>query len=173
MYRTTVILVLVITLSGAAVYAQQSALDPPAEVDGIERLNTHLEDIARSLREMLSNQQLLLTMRQIELMERRLEPLEDEHRRAREDVRATNEQIAQMVGIAKSFREQIDRAVRGGADPLQVPERSELEHIDTMLELQREQLAAAERRVIEADNDVARERRRIEILDDKLEELFE
>jgi flagellar biosynthesis chaperone FliJ len=173
MYRTAAILVLVVVFSGASSYAQHPASDPPATIEGIERLNAHLEDIARSLREIRSNQQLLLMLRQIELLERRLAPLEDEHRRAQDDVRATNEQIAQMAGMAERYREEVDRAVRSGADPLQVPERAEVEHIETMLELQRERLEAAEQRVIEADNDLARGRRRIEILDDKLEELME
>jgi hypothetical protein len=173
MFRTIVVLVLVTVLSTAAGYAQQTAVDPSAEVDAIDRIDTRLEEIARSLREMLSHQRLLLTMRQIELVERRLEPLEREHRRAQEDVRAADAQITQLAGIAENFREQIDRAVRQGADPREVTERSELERLEAMLELQQEQLEAAELRVIEADNDLSRGRTRIEILDDKLEALLE
>lgn len=141
--------------------------------DAMDRVSANLEDIARALDDLRRDQKLLLTIRRVELAERRLAPLNDELRNAREEVRSTQEQVARMQGILETLSEQADRAVQSGADPLQVPERRQAEQLESMLKLQQEHLERAEQRAIEAENDLARGRRRIEILDEKLEELFQ
>jgi len=139
----------------------------------IRSLNRSLEDIAGSLRALLHDQKVELSIRRIELEERRQEPLGGELRSARAEVRAQQEELTRMEGIRENVRRQIDDAVRAGADPQTVPQRSELEQFETVVALERERLATAEARVIDLENDAARGRGRIAILDEQLQELLD
>ena len=78
-----------------------------------------------------------------------------------------------MERMREDFQQQVDEAVRKGADPLNLPERRELEHIENVIELDREQLVIAQARAIDAEDDLARRKKRMEILDEKLEELLD
>jgi flagellar biosynthesis chaperone FliJ len=176
MLRTGLGIVLVLLPLNGVVLGHDSDPEEQSFVvsgDVINRISANLDDIARALEDMRRDQKLLLAIRRIELAERRLAPLNNELQSAREEVRSTQERVSHMEGVAETLRDQVDRAVQSGSDPLQLPERRQLEQVESLLKLQREQLERAEQRVIVAENDLAQGRRRIEILDDELEELFD
>ena len=162
---------------GAPTMAAEAAPGPDEisrlVVQQMVELNRSLDHIAHALQTVLGNQKVDLLIKRIELDERRLSPLGEELRRARDSVRAEQEEIAQMEGIQEQLQRQIDEAVRVGADPRSVEERQQQNHLETMIEVGRERLEAAERRVIDLENDVARGRDRIAILDEQLQELLD
>jgi chromosome segregation ATPase len=158
---------------GAAAQEGASPPDVTPVLERIDGLSRSLDEIARSLRALLRTQNAQVLIRRIELEEGRLSPLDGELQQARGEVRAKQQEIARMEGIREALEKQIDDAVRAGADPQQMPERAELPRIDAMIELQREELGTAERRVMELEDDLATGRDRIAILDEQLQELLE
>jgi chromosome segregation ATPase len=130
-----------------------------------------LRDIAASLRTLVREQRILIVMRRLELAERRLGPQQDELRAARDEVRAISQEVAQLESIAESFRDQVAESIAQGGDP--ASERSEIAHLESMLEAQRERLETAERRVMDAEVDLDRARRDVDRIEPLLEELLE
>ena len=167
--------VLLVHASGHAVAQDRSASAPQAAAlaGRLDELSENLGEIARSLRALLDNQDKLLLLRRIELAERRLEPLGSEVRRAASAVRNHEEEIAHIEQVRESFEREIDEAVRSGADPQQLSQRGELQNLESMIALQQQLLENARRSVIEAENDLARGRNEIAILDEQLQELLE
>ena len=120
MYQTTAVFAFVLFVFSGVVQldAQETASDQWVAIpsDVMDRINANLEDIAISLRELRADQNVLLTIRRIELAENRLAPINDELRRARQEVRSLNEQVAQMTGILDNLRQQHEESLRAGAD---------------------------------------------------------
>ena len=172
--RIVVGLTVVLLSHGPPAPARDAADDPIGALrDSIERANTSLEAIAHSLSALHIEQQAMLMIRRVELEERRMSPLNSAVRSAHQDVEQLEREIRQMERMREDFQQQVDEAVRKGADPLDLPERREVEQIENVIELDREQLVIAQARAIEAEDDLARRKKRMEILDEKLEELLE
>lgn len=138
-----------------------------------DRTEAALEEIADSLREIAASQRLLLVMQRVELAQSRLDPLLSELSNARDEVKALTEEFESMTTWATHLEQQIEDAIRSGADPTTIAEKDELDQVETMTTLLEQRLSDAERRVMDAENDVARSRRKVEILDERLETLFE
>jgi hypothetical protein len=98
--------------------------------------------------------------------------VEDQARRARDDVRARNEELDQFRAVRESVRRQLDEAVLQGRDPMSISEREEIDRIDAMIEMREAQLEDAEQRVLLWEDELARGQERVEILDDMLDELL-
>jgi len=170
-----VLLSVLLATGGPSAVAQQapSGTEIATLTAEIGKLNGSLDDIARSLRVLLHDQKIQVVIRRIELAERRQAPFSSELRSARADVRAQKEELVRMEGIMENIRRRVDDAIRQGNDPQNVPERAELEQFESMLEIERERLSTAEVRVIDLENDAARGRDRIGILDEQLQELLD
>ncbi len=174
MDRATACLTLLLALAATALPAAaqgagaegSAGIAPPA----LERIERSLREIAEALREIQVDQRTLLALRRIEIAEARLAPLSAELHRARDDVRASQDEIAQLNAVAESFRDQVAAALRSGADPRDSAAHVELEQIEKMVDLEKERLETARRRVIEAEDDLARDRERIKLLEEQLEE---
>ena len=134
--------------------------------------NDALEDIARSLRQIAAYQRAILMIRRVELTSDRLSSVQDEARRARDDVRGRNEELDQFRAVRESVRRQLDEAVLQGRDPMSIPEREEIDQIDAMIGTKEAQLEDAEQRVLLWEDELARGQERVEILDDMLDELL-
>ena len=119
------------------------------------------------------DQRMLLMLRRFEVANRSLDPLRRDLSGAREDLRSAKGEVEHLAAIKVSFEREIELQIREGADPRDLPQREEMDRIDAMIELEESRVAAAERRVIEAEDNLARARRRVEILEEALEELFE
>ncbi len=178
MIKSGFCLVFLIALPGAGsqpAVAQQTGVESEIATltTEIGKLNRSLSDVARSLRELLHDQKIQVVIRRIELEERRQAPLGSELRSARSDVRSQQDELVRMEGILENIRQEIDDAVRDGADPQTAPQRIEIREFERMIEVERDRLPAAEARVIDLENDAARGRDRITILDEQLQELLD
>ena len=166
----------VLAAGGGAPTAAQEPLSPGDIARLSEELaavNRSLGEIARTLEALLRNQKVDLLIKRIELEERRLSPLGQELRGTRSRVRSSTEEIARLENLLEQEENAIDQMVREGRDAPDSPERQMLPRIEAELKLQREQLEATEHRVIDLENDVARGRDQIAILDEQLQELLE
>ena len=141
--------------------------------DRIDTLNSNLGRIAEALEALRLDQRVLLTLHRVDLAERRIAPLEDRLERARADVRADRDEIARLEPFIRQFENAVQEAVRAGVDPSTIPERNELDRIQAMTDLAQARLADAERRVTEDEDEIARNRKRIQILDEIVETLLE
>jgi hypothetical protein len=167
----TLLVMLWILLAPAG--AQETGDDGPSGLSarGLAELNANLMRIAEALESLQVDQRVLLTVRRVELAERRIAPLESRLQRARDDVRAQQEEIAQLESVARQWEQEVEEAIREGADPRELSQREELARLRSMTDLAQERLTGADRRVIEAEDEIAHSRRRIEILEELLEEL--
>ena len=167
-------LVALLVATGASYRAQEIQPDPTTTSADIRRIADNLEEIADSLRGLMADQNALLMMRRVELAEQRVAPLSRSVRNARTDAENRESEIMELNAVRESIESQIEQALREGQDPQQLNgEREEIQRLDSMIELREIQLEDDRRKAIEAEDELARARRKIEILDDKLEELIE
>jgi len=166
-------LVTLLVAGGASYRAQDTPLDVVSTPADIQRIADNLEDIAISLRALMADQNALLMMRRVELAEQRVAPLSRTVRNAKQDAENRETEIMELSSMRQHLDNQVEKAMREGQDPQTIDEREEIPRLDAIIELRRTQLEDDRRKVIESEDELARARRRIEVLDEKLEELLE
>jgi len=110
-----------------------------------------LHDIATLLAAALGHQELSVLMSRIELKQRRLQPLEDSLRKARGDLENTKEERNHLADMLEMFREQ---AGKEGPDAETLG--TEIERGRKQLDRLEEREATLHQRIIELEDDLAR-----------------
>lgn len=145
---------------------------PPDVLAQMTRLNQNLARISETLDAVLTNQRIDLMIRRIELAERRLEPLAERVEDERARIESLESEIARLEAAAESLERRRDRAVREGR-AVEPRDEEILDQIDDELRQLRKQLETHRRRDLELSQDHERERERIAILDERLQELLD
>ncbi|MBI3447667.1 MAG: hypothetical protein HY049_01915 [Acidobacteria bacterium] len=172
--RVLITAVAVATFSGAL---SSSAEPPQAErpqelAQGIRDLNRSIQEIASLLREQLKKQQTDLLMKRVDIKERALSARETELRGATAERNGLGDALKGIQARSEQLGEEIGREERPGARKPDSESSRERAGLDLQEKLFKDKLAAAEQRVSELENDVARYRDEIrtweELVDSQL-----
>jgi chromosome segregation ATPase len=144
-----------------------------------ERIADELADIHLTLKRLV---QLLeaaearndadLLLRRIDLMERRIAPLQGRVDSTQSEAHGLENEIRRMRAFEQELEDSIDEAVRDGSDTPENEQRELQSQIRSELKQLLEQLEVAELRKRQAEDDLADAREEIEVLDETLLELL-
>jgi chromosome segregation ATPase len=168
MKRATLPALLGITL--AVVVTAPAAVETPAPADPAARLvqevgalNRNLERVATLLEEFLAKQEMDMLMKRIEFKSRRLSPLEQDLRNARQErSRREEERSSLRVQLEEMERALEDEETEGaGASHIEWPPGTKVQ-METRMTFLRDALDALDLRIMELENDLASRREEIE-----------
>jgi chromosome segregation ATPase len=165
----------VLILTGLPAAAQPVPADP-----GVAQLQEHVRGIRQALDRMTGlletvqhQRDIELLFKRIELRERRLEPLERRLRSAESEIEANEDHLASLERMQEQQEETLNEEIREGVDAPRSETRRALDDIKRTQDSVAERTEKARMRAQEYENELARGRREIEILDEKLLEALE
>jgi chromosome segregation ATPase len=161
---------LVVTLCCLAALAPAGTLaagEDPAAVTGA------LERIGRTLDSLVALQRTNLLLQRILLEERRIEPLSDELRRARDEARSFDDEATALKAERERLEESLVEAVRGGREEEAAALREQQGMIDRIVEMHAARVESSRARIQQIELDLDRARRSIRILDERLEKAID
>lgn len=154
----------------AVVVAAPAAAETPAPADPAARLvqevgalNRNLERVATLLEEFLAKQEMDMLMKRIEFKSRRLSPLEQELRDARQErSRREEERSSLRVQLEEMERALEDEETEGAGAPHIEWTPTTKALMETRMTFLRDALDALDLRIMELENDLASRREEIE-----------
>jgi len=160
-----------LVLVGTSVsYAQAEPAELPRLTEEVAGVNRSLDRLVGLLVTMLEQQKTDLLLKRIEMKERRVLPLEQEMRRARNTASNIGVEIDRMQAMIDDAESSQRKALRDGRER----EGKELDQMITQLSLNYDVEVASrdehERRARDLEDQIALHRRDIEVLDDLLME---
>lgn len=169
-----ILAVIALLFAGASgpTLAQPEAVAPQLleDVAGIHRA---LERLVGLLETMQANQRIDIVLKRIALREQRLEPLEDRLKTAESQVQSLNGEITRLETMLEQQEEVLGDEIRRGLDQPDSDTRRMLDELRMILRIQSDELAQAESRVRGLEDEMARGRDEIAILDEMLLEMLE
>lgn len=162
----------VVALLAVAPVSAWSESDGEGVAGQLAELNRNLARVSGTLEALLANQRVEVLIRRIELAERRLEPLAGRVDDERSWVSGLEREIGELEAMKVSFEEARERAVREGRIPDESDEDA-IRHISVELGQRSLELDKHRALELEASQDLERERRRVTILDERLEEILD
>ena len=97
--------------------------------------------------------------------------LKNDLRNAKSRVESHNEELERMKSYLQQIDDRISELVRTGTEPDDAL-KSERTQVEDYLRIEGAQRDAAERRIMELENDLTRARRGLDILDEKVQEIL-
>jgi chromosome segregation ATPase len=146
------------------------SLDATSVARQLAGINRSLETISAALASLLEQHETIVLLRRIDIEERRLSPLGEQLRRVRDEAESRKEEISRLEAMIEEAEERLSEAIRSGSEADREALQQEKKQIESILQLQEEQLAGLDLRIREAEDDLARGRRAIRILDEQLQE---
>jgi chromosome segregation ATPase len=173
--RLTGTLLVMVLVSALPAIGQDGATDQTTarlsdEMRGIRQSLDRIVDLLETLQR---RQDVDLLLKRIELRERRLDPLESRLRSAESEIQGTEDHLHELDKMEEQHEEILNEEIREGSDAPRSETRRILDDIQRTREAQEERLEAVRMRLQQYENDLARGRETIEILDEMLDELLE
>ena len=169
--RIVVLVCLVWLIAVPASRAQDAATARVAEE--IAGVHASLDRLVELLETLLENQQVDLLLKRIDLLERRLEPTARRVRGAENGLESFESETNNLKAMLAQQKEQVEAEIRNGADPTQADSQRLVEELEAMIEFHETRVAEKTTSLRELEDELARRREAIEILDDLLLEKLE
>ena len=167
-------LLVVLILSAFPASAQTGSTEQATELsDEMRGIRRALDRMVGLLETLHQQQDVDLLLKRIELHERRLEPLERRLRSAESEIQGSEEHLKHLELMREQHEEILNAEIREGADTPRSETRRMLDDLARPREAAEERQESARMRAQEYQNDLARGREEIEILDEVRIELLQ
>jgi hypothetical protein len=173
MNRKPILALLCLLIIGAAVTPSHAQDDTKALVDEMAGIKHSLDRMALLMETLIGNQQIEILLKRIELMERRLAPLESELRRAERAVIDVEARVKRMQEEREEMEDAIADEIRSGIDQEDSEARRMKEQLDRVIEVEGARVEEMRSRARKLEDELADGRDEILILDEQLKELLQ
>jgi chromosome segregation ATPase len=173
MNRKSIPAVICLSILAIASMPVAAQTDQAALAEEMAGINRSLERMVLLLETLIGNQEQDILLKRIELMERRLAPLESELRRAERAMIDVEARVKRMQEEREEMEDVIADEVRSGTDQEFSEARRMKDQLDRVIEAEGARVEEMRRRVRKLEDELADGREEILILDEELRELLQ